>query len=133
MPASITMALVAVRPKVAGRSRLMPAIGPTRYREAQAEVLERLRHLDAERTAGQGHAQQGIEEIEGAHGQREGKGDGGEDAPPLHEPDQKEERREHGEAIAESLEGEADEGAHGQDDESLARLAPAHGGDGRGV
>src|SRR6266545_5860519 len=27
MPASITMALVAVRPKVAGRSRLMPASG----------------------------------------------------------------------------------------------------------
>ena len=106
--------------------------GRERHREAQAEVLERLRH---QRPNGRGAAARGATCRTGRTTPRPGRREGGGHDGCSVAPRARRGRAggHHGDAIAEPFERETDEGADGQDDESLARLAPAHGGDGRGV
>src|SRR5881397_2046358 len=102
MPASITMALVAVRPNVAGRNRLIPASGPTpgstptrvpttqptnAYmstggESATAKPMPRFCSVssiasEAARSDGQRHAQQRREQIIRAVGEAGAEEDGG--------------------------------------------------------
>src|SRR5262245_34089981 len=154
MPASMTMALVALRPKVAGSSRLMPASGPTpgstptmvpmkqpmkAYSStdgASATVKPRYRFCSVSiigggsepaGTTGQRHAQQRVEQEEGAERERDHEHDGGHETPALYDADEEPEHRGNRQPVAQSLEAKRGEGAGAEDRHCVGPFRPAQG------
>src|ERR1051325_6941920 len=117
MPASITIAFVALRPNVAGSRRLIPASGPTpgstptsvpttQPTNAESSTggdsatenpsarfwMVSSTDLEAPRAARQRHAQQRLEQVERAHREEHREREAAQDRLALEDPDEERER-----------------------------------------
>src|SRR5215813_6448246 len=149
MPASITRARVASRPYVAGRSRLMPASGPTpgstptsvptrqpmkpyqrtwglSATEKPSPRFWRVSSTsEAEGAAGEGNLEKRVEEVERSPGHDDGDGEAERPAAALEEQDQEGEHHRHGDAVAQALEPPGREPTGREDRDSVPPLVPA--------
>src|SRR6266545_948811 len=149
MPASMTIARVASSPKVAGRSRLIPASGPTPgstptsvptrqptkpYQSTLGEsatLKPRSRFWkvsstsEPEGTARQRHPQESVEQVERAPGDGHRQHDRRDDAPPLEHEEQEEEHDGDGEPVAEVVEPPRRERARAEDGDGVTPFVPS--------
>src|SRR2546426_12227858 len=149
MPASITTARVASSPKVTGRSRLMPASGPTpgstptsvpttqptnpyhstpgvsATEKPRAKLWRVSSTSEPERAARQRHAQQRVEEQERAPRDRPREEGGQDHALALEHEQQEHEDGGHGDSITELVESPRRERARGENAQGVSPLVPA--------